>query len=123
MIGYTAGLFDLFHVGDLDLLRRARQGCDRLVVGVASDELAEATWGVRPYVPLTERREILANVRYVDDAVAIDDWDVPACDVLFTVEDVSPPGVRVVRLTDLRETASPVLAAALVRDVSRSSVA
>lgn len=128
VIGFTAGLFDLFHVGDLDLLRRARRQCDRLVVGIGTDELAAATRGAGPYVPLIERAEILGHVRYVDDVLPLESWAAPGrFDVIFTYPgapiDLSGVRTRVVRLPDLARTGSPVLRAALVNDRIRSSVA
>ncbi|QEE60489.1 adenylyltransferase/cytidyltransferase family protein [Salinibacterium sp. dk2585] len=69
-VGYAAGAFDLFHIGHLNILRRARSECDFLIAGVVSDEMLERSKGARPVVPLAERLEIVRSVRYVDDAVA-----------------------------------------------------
>lgn len=69
-IGYAAGAYDLFHVGHLNILRRAREQCDYLIAGVVSDEMLELTKGVRPVVPLAERLEIVRGIRYVDEAIA-----------------------------------------------------
>lgn len=69
-IGYAAGAYDLFHVGHLNILRRAREQCDHLIAGVVSDEMLELTKGVRPVVPLAERLEIVRSIRYVDEAIA-----------------------------------------------------
>ena len=55
IVGYTAGAFDLFHIGHLNILRNARSMCDRLVVGVSTDELIVACKGRRPVVPFEER--------------------------------------------------------------------
>jgi glycerol-3-phosphate cytidylyltransferase len=67
-IGYAPGAFDLFHVGHLDLLREAKRQCDFLIAGVVSDEILTAHKGVTPIVPLSERLEIVRNVRFVDAA-------------------------------------------------------
>ena len=69
VIGYVPGVFDMFHIGHLNLLRRAREHCDFLIAGVTTDELAESRKGRSPIVPLLERMEIVQNVRYVDGVV------------------------------------------------------
>lgn len=69
VIGYASGVFDLFHVGHLNLLRQARAHCDHLVAGVLADEVA-AHKGHLPVVPLHERLEIVRAVAPVDEAVA-----------------------------------------------------
>jgi cytidyltransferase-like protein len=71
--GCVIGVFDLFHVGHVDVLERARRHCDRLVVAVLSDDWALDAWGGRPFVPLPERAQILEHLRCVDDVVAVDD--------------------------------------------------
>ena len=71
-IGCLAGVFDLFHVGHVDVLERARRVCDRLVVGVLTDEWALDAWGARPFVPLVERVQILEHLRCVDEVVVVD---------------------------------------------------
>jgi len=60
----------MFHVGHLNLLRRAREVCDHLIVGVTTDELCVASKGKSPVIPFAERLEIVASVRYVDRVVA-----------------------------------------------------
>ena len=69
-IGYAAGAYDLFHIGHLNLLRRAREQCDHLIAGVVSDDVLVATKGRAPIIPLAERLEIVRHISYVDDAVA-----------------------------------------------------
>jgi glycerol-3-phosphate cytidylyltransferase len=71
-VGYAPGVFDLFHIGHLNLLRNARTACDHLIAGVVVDELAQRVKGLPPVVPLDERLEIVASIRYVDEAVAED---------------------------------------------------
>jgi glycerol-3-phosphate cytidylyltransferase len=66
LVGYTAGVFDCFHIGHVNLLRAAREQCGHLVVGVTTDELAEDRKGGRPLIPFMERMEIVQSVRYVD---------------------------------------------------------
>jgi len=68
-IGYAPGAFDLFHIGHLNLLRRAKEHCDYLVAGVVADEVLIKHKGVTPVVSLAERLEIVRNVRFVNAAV------------------------------------------------------
>ncbi len=73
-IGYTAGLFDMFHIGHLRLLQAARARCDYLIVGVTTTDLAEAA-GRRPVVPMLERFAIVESVKHVDHVVPQVDRD------------------------------------------------
>lgn len=75
VIGYTTGVFDLFHIGHLNVLSSAKSMCDRLVVGVTTDELAEARKAKRPIIPFEERCEIVQAVRYVDKVVPQETMD------------------------------------------------
>jgi glycerol-3-phosphate cytidylyltransferase len=63
----TFGTFDLFHIGHLNILKRAKSLGDYLVVGVSSDELTWRKKGVRPVFPLVERLALVAGTRYVDE--------------------------------------------------------
>ena len=69
IIGYTTGVFDLFHVGHLNILRNARLECDYLIVGITTDELSEEKKGKRPIIPFSERMEIVENIKFVDNVV------------------------------------------------------
>ena len=66
IVGYVPGVFDLFHVGHLNMLRQARSRCDVLVAGVVSDEMCELGKGIRPTVPLEERVAIVDAIGIVD---------------------------------------------------------
>ncbi|WP_107851292.1 adenylyltransferase/cytidyltransferase family protein [Oceanimonas marisflavi] len=68
-IGYTTGVFDLFHIGHLNLLRRARLECDYLIVGVTTDELAFSRKNKKPIIPFHERLEIVENIKFVDEVL------------------------------------------------------
>lgn len=68
-VGYVPGVFDMFHIGHLNVLRNARLACDFLIAGVVSDEMSRNAKGQSPVVPLTERLEIVRSIRYVDEAV------------------------------------------------------
>ena len=69
-IGYAPGAFDLFHIGHLNLLRRAKERCDFLIAGVVADEVLIEHKKVMPVIPLAERLEIVRSVRFVDMAHA-----------------------------------------------------
>lgn len=69
IIGYTTGVFDLFHIGHLNIIKRAKLECDHLIVGVTTDELAESRKHKKPIIPLNERMAIVEALRYVDEVV------------------------------------------------------
>ena len=71
-IGYAPGIYDLFHVGHLNIFRESRAFCDHLIGGVLSDEMAQRTKGITPVIPLVERLDIVGAIRYVDEAVVED---------------------------------------------------
>lgn len=75
IIGYTTGVFDLFHIGHLNILRRAKMECDYLIVGVTTDDLAITGKNTRPVISFTERIEIVQNIRFVDEAIPQDSYD------------------------------------------------
>lgn len=93
VIGYTAGAFDLFHIGHLNLLKSAKAHCDHLIVGVTADELILTTKGKRPFIPLAERMEIIKSIVYVDEVVIQNDLDKVKAqekyryDILFSGDD------------------------------------
>jgi cytidyltransferase-like protein len=70
-VGYIAGVFDLFHVGHLNMFKRANEQCDYLIVGVVTDEGVMNNKKTMPYVPFSERIEIVRSCKYVDEAVEI----------------------------------------------------
>ena len=74
IIGYAAGVFDLFHIGHLNLLKNAKGMCDRLVVGVTVDELVTYK-GKTPMIPFYDRIEIIRSIKYVDAAIPQYDMD------------------------------------------------
>jgi len=92
-VGYAAGAFDLFHIGHLNLLRRARAECDVLIAGVVSDELLTTRRGRPAIIPLQERLEIVGAIGFVDHAVAetkadkLDTWRSLHFDVFFKGDD------------------------------------
>ncbi len=94
-VGYIAGVFDLFHIGHLNLLRRAKEQCDYLIVGVVTDYGVRMGKKVEPFISFEERTEILRSCRYVDEVVEIpkdrpdteDAWKMYHFDVQFSGSD------------------------------------
>lgn len=70
-VGYISGVFDLFHIGHLNMFKRAKEQCDYLIVGVVTDEGVRKLKKVEPFVPFEERIEMVRSCRYVDEAVEI----------------------------------------------------
>ena len=75
IIGYTAGVFDLFHIGHLNLIKKAKQNCDYLIVGVNSDKLVQQYKHKTPVISEKERLEIIKSLKYVDQAVIVNTRD------------------------------------------------
>jgi len=69
IIGYTTGVYDLFHIGHLNILKNAKSVCDKLIVGVTSDELLYKYKNKKPVIPHAERMQIVANIKCVDAVV------------------------------------------------------
>ena len=75
IIGYTTGVYDMFHIGHLNVIRRAKEQCDFLIVGVSTDELVQSEKKKTPVIPYEERAEIVAALKYVDRVVPQPDKD------------------------------------------------
>ncbi len=130
-IGYTTGVYDLFHIGHLNLLRRAKEQCDYLIVGITVDELVGYK-GKQAVIPFEERRQIVQAIRFVDEVVAQEDldkvkaWERFRYDALFVGDDwkgkpnwvayetaLREKGVDVVYLPYTKQTSSTQLREAL----------
>ena len=68
-IGYTTGVFDMFHIGHLNILKRAKEQCEYLIVGVSTDELVQKSKNKIPIIPFEERLQIVEAIKYVDKVV------------------------------------------------------
>lgn len=92
-IGYTTGVFDLFHIGHLNILKRAKLECDYLIVGITTDELALSAKNKKPVIPFTERMEIIESIKFVDEVVPqtnydkIEAWNNLKFDLMFVGND------------------------------------
>ncbi len=69
IIGYTTGVYDMFHIGHLNVIQNAKAQCDYLIVGVSTDELVEHDKHKTPVIPYEERAAIVGAIRYVDEVV------------------------------------------------------
>jgi glycerol-3-phosphate cytidylyltransferase len=139
-VGYAPGVYDLFHVGHLNLLRNARRFCDHLIAGVLTDELAGRAKGAMPVVPLVERLDIVGSIRYVDRAVVedvpekLEMWDRLRFDVIIKGDDwrgtprgerleadFGGVGVEVVYVPYTVRTSSTMLRQTLLRETGETT--
>lgn len=92
-LGYTTGVFDLFHIGHLNILKKAKEYCEELVVGVSTDELVLSYKNKVPVIPYEERVEIVSSIKYVDKVVPQENrdkfeaWENIKFDVMFVGDD------------------------------------
>lgn len=68
-VGYTTGVFDMFHIGHLNILKRAKAMCDYLIVGVSTDEVVQEYKHKKPVIPFEDRLAIVEAIKYVDKAI------------------------------------------------------
>jgi glycerol-3-phosphate cytidylyltransferase len=134
LIGYTTGVFDMFHIGHLNILKNAKSRCDHLIVGVSTDELVKQYKNKKPIIPFEERIEIVKAIKYVDEVVpqiSMDKrqaWENLHYNVLFhgsdwkgsamydkVIRDLEEVGVKVVFLPHTQGVSSTLLADVLYK--------
>lgn len=135
IIGFTAGTFDMFHIGHLNLIKNAKSRCDYLIVGVNTDRLVYEYKGKNTIVPLEERIEIVRSIKYVDEVMSIDSldkkisWKKNHYDLLFigddwkgnsrwiaTEEEMKQYGVETIFLPYTKDTNSTLLREKLIKE-------
>ena len=88
-IGYTTGVYDMFHIGHLNILKKAKEQCDYLIVGVSTDEVVQSYKHKTPIIPFEERISIIRELKCVDEAVPqtsmdkMDAWERLHFDAIF----------------------------------------
>ena len=75
-IGFTAGVYDMFHIGHLNLLKNAKKHCDFLIVGVSTDEVVLENKNKKTIIPFNQRFEIVESIKYVDKVIPQNSYDV-----------------------------------------------
>jgi len=127
-IGYTTGVFDMLHVGHLNILRSAKEQCNFLIVGVSTDELVKEYKGKSPIIPFSERLEMVAALQCVDMVVPQRDrdkfaaWENYKFDAMFVGDDwkgnelfievekrLNKEGVEVIYFPYTKNTSSTIL--------------
>ena len=127
IIGYTTGVFDLFHVGHVNILKRAKGLCDYLIVGVSTDKLVEYK-NKKPVIPFDERIEVVSSCKYVDMCVPQENMDKIAAynkykfDLMFVGDDwqntdkwrdlesmFSEKGVKIIYFPYTKNTSSTII--------------
>lgn len=92
-IGYTTGVFDMFHIGHLNILQKAKEECEYLIVGVSTDELVMSYKNKTPIIPFEERKKIVESIKYVDEVVKQENrdklqaWEKLKFNVMFVGDD------------------------------------
>lgn len=128
IVGYTTGVFDMFHIGHLNIIMKAREQCDYLIVGVSTDELVQRDKNKTPIIPFEERCKIVSAIKYVDKVVPQENkdklkaWDKYKFDKMFVGSDwkgtevwnafekqFSPKGVEIVYLKHTDGISSTIL--------------
>lgn len=75
-IGYTAGVYDMFHIGHLNIIKKSKELCDYLIVGVSTDEVVKKNKNKCPIIPFEERFSIVSSIKYVDKVIPQENYDI-----------------------------------------------
>lgn len=132
IIGYTTGVFDMFHIGHLNIIKRAKEQCDYLIVGISTDEVVQSYKHKVPIIPYEERKAIVEAIKYVDEVVPqvsmnkMEAWEKLHFDIMFhgsdwkgsemynkIIEDFARVGAKVVFLPHTEGTSSTLLSEVL----------
>ena len=139
-VGYTTGVFDMFHIGHLNILQRAKAQCEHLIVGVSTDELVQHEKNKTPVIPYAERAAIVAALKCVDQVVPQPDknkfaaWERYRFDAMFVGSDwkgspqwqafeaqFAPLGVEIVYLPHTDGISSTLLTAFIKKKLDGSN--
>ena len=129
-IGYVAGAFDMFHIGHLNLLRRAKERCDYLIVGVMSDQRMYDLKKKYPVIPCNERMQVVAGCRYVDQveelqadrAGIMDAYNMFHYDCMFSGDDHAEDPTWISERDRLRKLGSDIQFMPYTKDTSSSEI-
>lgn len=141
-VGYTTGVFDLFHIGHLNILKKAKEQCDYLIVGVSTDEVVQGYKKKTPVIPFEERIAIVEAVKYVDEVVPqksmdkFEAWEKLKFDAIFHGDDwkgskmyeesekkFSAVGVEMVYFPYTKGTSSTILGEVLTSVLNEQKIA
>lgn len=129
-VGYIAGVFDLFHIGHLNLFKRAKELCDFLIVGVLVDELSVQFKNKLPIIPFEQRIQIVESIKYVDRAVLVDlssldkmiAWEKYKFDCLFSGDDWKGNSIWEMEEEKLNNVGSNIIYLPYTKDISSTQI-